>query len=748
MNDGMNNPIRTAINDCLSGAENHPSLESRVLARVDGKRRGPVRLSAAMALGLMLTMLAAAALAIGAFTGLFRLEQTDLGAFRDCVSTGDTLYLMSSSGMYTWTPDESEPTLLLSEDKLHENGLSFEALLYWNGDAIGILDQQSKTLWEYQNGELNLLLDYSGTPMALSDMRYESAVYQDGWLFLTAQPLEDAMEGEALLYRADPLNGKIEHLSITGTLELCNYAQGEILVLQRDGVKREDRLVALDTKDGTIQKILYTTHVQGMEGMAYDQVKNELYALADGKISRWENGGWKALQGYASHHLTDAYAIVGEGYVSVSFNGMQYVPFDWENDLVTLTIRGYIAAYNADEDFQRVHSGVAVVREREPTLTAEEVRKAIEEGDTTDLFHLRMDGDLVRLIRDGLIAPLVFSNALIADAQAMTPVIQSSVFDGGLLYAVPSLMLPMVWQGECVIPETYQNLMAIIDEAEGNSLMIAGKWAENPWTQKDYANYLLETYIAEAGKEDGFLDFHEETFVNALTALKSVTLPTILDSLANKNVNPYKVMDLGGAFPENLPESGIRFYEQEAALQTRKDEPHWLLPPTINGKAKHSVPVCMIVYVLNPNAQHPNAAMKYMEFIAAKREPGDEGLFKPEKAKPVLHPAMQRNINNTMETHRNEDKARQKKTDEAALQAYAGAVRAAADSWAITENRLDTYRKVFLPYLDLRLDPLLASSSKKEGGRYNLLLEEMLEYMAGNRTLPQCLDDMQIIAEQ
>ncbi|MEG0049878.1 MAG: hypothetical protein RR865_12010, partial [Clostridia bacterium] len=148
------------------------------------------------------------------------------------------------------------------------------------------------------------------------------------------------------------------------------------------------------------------------------------------------------------------------------------------------------------------------------------------------------------------------------------------------------------------------------------------------------------------------------------------------------------------------------------------------------------------------NAQHPNAAMKYMEFIAAKREPGDEGLFKPEKANPVLHPAMQRNIDNTMETQRNEDKARQKKTDEAALQAYAGAVRAAADSWAITENRLDAYRKVFLPYLDLRLDPLLASSSKKEGGRYNLLLEEMLEYMAGNRTLPQCLDDMQIIAEQ
>ena len=79
-----------------------PSLESRVLARANGKRRGPIRLSAAAAFTLMLTLLVAAALAVGGLLGLFRIEQEDVGAIRGCVSDGKTLYLMSSAGLHSW----------------------------------------------------------------------------------------------------------------------------------------------------------------------------------------------------------------------------------------------------------------------------------------------------------------------------------------------------------------------------------------------------------------------------------------------------------------------------------------------------------------------------------------------------------------------------------------------------------------------------------------------------------------------
>ena len=59
--------IRRALDECLSGMDGRPSLEKRVLARAKGERRGPRRLSLALAVALLMLLLAAAALAAGCF---------------------------------------------------------------------------------------------------------------------------------------------------------------------------------------------------------------------------------------------------------------------------------------------------------------------------------------------------------------------------------------------------------------------------------------------------------------------------------------------------------------------------------------------------------------------------------------------------------------------------------------------------------------------------------------------------------
>ena len=140
--------------------------------------------------------------------------------------------------------------------------------------------------------------------------------------------------------------------------------------------------------------------------------------------------------------------------------------------------------------------------------------------------------------------------------------------------------------------------------------------------------------------------------------------------------------------------------------------------------------------------------MEYLEYIAAHRAPGDEGLFKPDLAEPVLRPSMEVFIDFIIEDQRGADKARGICTDEAALQAQVDAICAAPDSWAITDKRLDTYRKVILPHLDLRRDPLLSLSSKKDGGIYDLLLKTVLEYVSGNQTLKACLDGLQTLVNE
>lgn len=200
-------------------------------------------------------------------------------------------------------------------------------------------------------------------------------------------------------------------------------------------------------------------------------------------------------------------------------------------------------------------------------------------------------------------------------------------------------------------------------------------------------------------------------------------------------------MDLGGILPDELLEDG--FYDSQAVWP---DEPDWLLPPTIHGEALPSVPVRVMVYLLNPNAQNSEAAIAYLEYAVSHREPGDEGLFKPDEAKPVLRPSMERLIDWIEETKRDEDNALP--ADEAALLEQIEAVRAAPDSWAITEIRLRQYKEIILPCLDMRLSPLLSLSAKQEGGVYHRLLQTALGYVEGDAALSECLDDLQAIAEE
>ena len=48
--------IRRALDECLSGMDGRPSLETRVLARAKGERRGPRRLSLALAVALLMLL--------------------------------------------------------------------------------------------------------------------------------------------------------------------------------------------------------------------------------------------------------------------------------------------------------------------------------------------------------------------------------------------------------------------------------------------------------------------------------------------------------------------------------------------------------------------------------------------------------------------------------------------------------------------------------------------------------------------
>lgn len=720
--------IQNALNTTLSGLKDDPWLAQCVIAEAKGEVKVKKKISVGLVLALILALITVTALAMGALSGLLRFTKSDLGAMRSCVSSGDALYFMSSSGLHKWAPGNEKPEMLISTDALSEQGFSFESLLFFDQDALGLMDAKNKKIGYYRNSEIELCLDDLDSTVDLPPFTWKSIICQDKSLFLLAQAPDDSTSNPPL-YRIDLTTWETTQFTVKEGFveELCSYEPGKLLLLVSHADQKSESVLVLDAVSLTTSEILYTSPIQQVHGMAYSKEHGGLYAIVSGVLSRWNGTAWVSLNAAAHSFLSHSFAIVDGGYVSISFDELQYLPFTSEDATPPLTIRGMMCIDNADADFQNAN-GIAVIRHLDPVLTAQDVKDAVETGDTTDLFLLNIDADVLALIDGGLVAPLSASTILTEDAHAMLRVMQDALFVHDTLYAMAYLATPLIWQGDKPLPETYTELLT---EASAGRFVIAYDRGK-PFTKVEYANALLEAFIAESTFNSEAIDFHSEAFASALLTLKNMTLPSASYSTVQTSVNPAKVLSLGGDFPEHLPQSGQRYYDMENKYP---DEPHWLLPPTVTVDSKPSIPVKLSVYLLNPHAQNPEAAIAYLEYVAAHRDPGDEGLMKPNIAKPVLHPAVQEELDWGWET------ASSAHQDE--LRAYEAAVRAAPDSWAITEYRLNVYQQMIAPYLDLRLHPLLSASAKQEGGTYKLLLEILLDYVEGNKTLDECLNALQ-----
>ena len=729
MREPMEDRICTALDECLSGVEHMPTLENRVLQRVKGERRGPVRLTAAMAVALLLALLCATAVAVGTLAGWFRLEQKEIGALDDCVGMDDDLYLISRNSLCRWASGMEE-----AEEVLPLDASFYDAVLCRDGDSVGLLKLRSHKLWWYgPDGELREGASFTNAA-EIDWGRVKEAVYQDGWLFLRVLASDVMHDGR--LYRLDPATGSAQLLELGTVADICAYEPGSLLVQVVDDTADEERLLALDTALGTVRQTLFTTHQQGLAGLAYNRAQGGLYAQVGGVISHWEGAGWKALQGYASNFLTNACAVVKGGYITVSHGGMSYVPFVQNQTLPTLTIRGYLASTNVDEEFQTLHPGVAVTREKNPSLTAWEVRQAIEAGDTTDLFHVKMDAHLAGLIADGLAAPLNASEALMRDVRETAQVFAQPLWREENLCAVPSMVNASVWEAEDA-PQTYAQLLARQAAHTGDTPLIAHGWDDGEWGKKDYASAILRAFIQESGEE---IDFENEAFQSTLRALRDVSLPSVTGQAEIQTDQSVNLIGerLGG----NEGEIDFSSPRPEAPL------PRWSPAASVSEGAARGCDAWLVVYVLNPNARNPELAMAFLEYMATHRWCTTEAELKPDTAQPTLHEGAE----NMMEWIREDQLALEKEMglphDEEALKRRLEAVRQDPPSWGVIASKLELYREAVVPYLRLSLNPLLAAPSTRKDGAFSLMVEAVTDYAEGRGTLEECVDTLDRLARQ
>ena len=670
-----NEAIRQAIAHHVDGLRLPEGTARAVLQKAKEEKPMKRRISLVLAAAIILVLAAATALAVTALRGLGFVGREMDGSVYSGATDGQRLYYSDGFSLLTWQPEDETPRVLISGESWRKAGLSAPGThLVHTGDALLLMDTESQRLWRWTGEDLVPVLDYAGTPLGALAQSVRSLLWQEGTLYLVCG---DTAGDTVRLVRADITDGSAQDLGLEGYTRLASYQNGLLL-----GIRRADggnQAVILDATTGEVQEALGAP--ADLRGICWSEKRGTLYAMVDGALACWDGADWQAIRACALPAAVSFRGVIGDWYVAAGVDGICLIALDGPDESQTLlTIRGLPSLErDLDHSFQQAYPGMVISRRTETGhFCARDAVEAIRAGDTTDLFYLRLDGELLGLLRDGFF-PAVASDALLAEAEGMTPIFRNAlVWEGRLLACAEA---PVVWAWQIV--EGADDPPATFAELAASHRM--------PWTREEYARYLLVQLLMEEG------GLPADALAPALEALKAADLPP--DAPAG---------DGGGL--ETAFGLVLRGHDPADPEPARLPVPR----PSVSADAPQRVPVELRVYVLNPNSPNREAALAFLEHAAATRSHTHAALLSPESAVPALYPE---------------------------LEHLAGTTGANADhpaNYEVSREGIDLYRTQVLPWLDLQLHPLLCESQAHDGA-FQALLDAIMAYLAGEIPLERCL---------
>ena len=670
-----NEAIRQAIAHHVDGLRLPEGTARAVLQKAKEEKPMKRRISLVLAAAIILVLAAATALAVTALRGLGFVGREMDGSVYSGATDGQRLYYSDGFSLLTWQPEDETPRVLISGESWRKAGLStLGTHLVHTGDALLLMDTESQRLWRWTGEDLVPVLDYAGTPLGALAQSVRSLIWQDGALYLTCG---DTASGTVRLVRADIADGSAQDLGLEGYTRLASYQNGLLL-----GIRRADggnQAVILDATTGEVQEALGAP--ADLRGICWSEKRGALYAMVDGALARWDGADWQAIRACALPAAVSFRGVIGDWYVAAGVDGIRLIALDGLEEAQTpLTVRGLPSLErNLDHSFQQAYPGMVISRRTETGhFCARDAVEAIRAGDTTDLFYLRLDGELLGLLRDGFF-PAVASDSLLAEAEGMAPVFRDAlVWEGRLLACAGA---PVVWAWQAV------------EGADDPPATFAALAASHrmPWTREEYARYLLVQLLMEEG------GLPSEVLAPALKALKAADLP--LDAPAG---------DGGGL--ETAYGLVLRGHNPADPEPATRPVPR----PSVSAAAPQRVPAELRVYVLNPNSKNREAALAFLEHAAATRSHTHAALLSPESAVPALYPELE-HLAGTTDTD----------VDHPA-------------NYEVSQESIDLYRAQVLPWLDLQLHPLLCESQVHDGA-FQALLDAIMAYLAGEIPLERCL---------
>ena len=498
-----NNAIRQAIEHHVDGLRMPEEAMHAILQKA--KEDCPVKRKTSLMLVAVIVLLlgAATALAVTALHGLGFVGREMDGSVYSGTTDGQRLYYSDGFSLMVWQPENETPQVLISGKSWREAGLSTPGTRpVHTGETLLLMDNDTKKIWRWTGEDLAPVLNYAGTPLDALAQNIRALFWQDGALYLVCG---DTTSSTMYLVRADIADGSAQALALEGYVHLSSYRDGLLLGIR--GAEGGNQAVLLDAATGEVQEALGTP--SDLRGICWAQERGTFYAMVDGMLARWDGTDWQSIRACALPAVVSFRGVLGDWYVAAGVEGIRLIALDGPEEAQTLlTIRGLPSLeMNLDHSFQQAYPGTVISRRTETNhFCARDAVEAIRAGDTTDLFYLRLDGELLGLLREGFF-PAIGSDALLAEAEGMAPIFRNVLVWDGQLLACAGAPAVMAWQaaeGAKPPPPTFAELAA-------SHLM--------PWTREQYVRYLLTQLLMEEG------DLPSEALAPALEALKAATQP-------------------------------------------------------------------------------------------------------------------------------------------------------------------------------------------------------------------------------
>ena len=661
-----------------------------------------------------------------------------------------TLYAVTSQGLYAYTPADGTTTKQLDSDVLRKCGLSSDVLLF-AGEQLMLFDREERMIWRYDDQNLILQLDLSGSPFDDPTVSYSNPVCIRGVLFLLARD-KNAYTHESRLIRLDLEDADVQVLSVQGITQLGLYKEDDLLALRqvnRPGAFYE--IITIDAQALRTGETLATLPGFADGGAAFDPETDTLYAFTGGSLCAWNGEYWESVRIIPAEDFSFYYGVTGGKYVRSGRQGVGLYDMNAPEDQVTLRIQSsMLNIQNHIFDFMQANPQIAVSTSVVNHVCAEEIHTAVQTGDDSiDIYLVRLSTGVRKLMKKGYLEPLSGSEILTQDRQSLHSVFSDALTYEGKLYAVADSLSIWGWAmrpdilSEIAPPETLQALFDQIDARaglpQGEDLpWITCAYNPNPWGPRDAVYYIYDQYAMARYNPTQPLSFADEGLKGLLESAR-----TKLEQVGSWS--DLSDLSIPGAIATDSYISPSGHAYESARMITS---------PVILPEEKPHILTQLYVYVINPLSRNKEAALTYLDYVAQNRPVSTQSMIEAGWTKEVFDfkgirqsEEMLADMEQQLGTATGEERL-ELEAYKAALEEHVDAAYASTENWLVYEPALQCYKSDILPYLDLGLNPFIEDSGVSHAAVSGNIDDLLEQYISGSLSVDALIEKLDAIAER